>query len=119
PKPPAAPRKPKTESSDKSKATGEASPKRKRRPRFNLFDRLTRVGRRFTKKRRGAEPHVYSVEAFLQAHAPAAPAQIDAGDDGMVSAANLVRRLIAVMDAVQDIPGHAMRLARWEARPKE
>ena len=37
----------------------------------------------------------------------------------MVNAANLVRRLIAVMDAVQDIPGHAMRLARWQARPKE
>lgn len=119
PPPPAAPKKPKTSTKDKTNAVVEAKPKRKRRPQFNLFDALKRFGRRFKKKRRGPEPHVYSLEAFLQAHAPAAPAQIDAVDDGMVSAANLVRRLIAVMDAVQDIPGHAMRLARWQARPKE
>ena len=31
----------------------------------------------------------------------------------------VVRRLVAVMDAVQDIPRHAMRLALWQARPKE
>ena len=116
PRPPAH-RKPKKSSNDKGKA--EASPKRKRRPRFNLFDALKRFGRRFKKKRRGPEPHVYSVEAFLQAHAPAAPVEPEPVDDGMVSATNLVRRLIAAMDAVQDIPGHAMRLARWDARPKE
>ena len=112
-------RKPKKSSNDKGKAEGETKAKRKRRPRFNLFDTLKRYGRRFKKKRRGPEPHVYSVEAFLKAHAPAAPAKIDAVDDGMVSAASLVRRLIAAMDAIQDIPGHALRLARWDARPKE
>jgi len=37
----------------------------------------------------------------------------------MVSAKNLVRRLIAVVDALQDIPRHARRLALWEARAKE
>ncbi len=37
----------------------------------------------------------------------------------MVSAKRLVRRLAAVVDALQDIPRHAMRLARWEARRKE
>ena len=116
PRPPAH-RKPKKSSNDKGKA--EASPKRKRRPRFNLFDALKRFGRRFKKKRRGPEPHVYSVEAFLQAHAPAAPVEQEPVDDGMVSAKHLVRRVIAVMDALQDIPRHALRLARWEARPKE
>jgi hypothetical protein len=40
-------------------------------------------------------------------------------DDGTVSAVHLVRRLIAVMDALQDIPRQAMRLALWQARPKE
>jgi hypothetical protein len=35
----------------------------------------------------------------------------------MVSAKHLVRRLKAALDALQDIPRHALRLARWEARP--
>ncbi len=118
PRPPAQ-RKPKTVGSEKAKADGGASPKRKRRPLFNLFDRLKRFGRRFKKKGRRLEPHVYSVEAFLQAHAPAAPVEPEPVDDGMVSAKHLVRRVIAVMDALQDIPRHALRLARWEARPKE
>ncbi|MBL8894770.1 MAG: hypothetical protein JNJ53_09220 [Rhizobiales bacterium] len=121
PRPPAPPKKPKT-TKDKTTAVVEGSPKRRRRPLFNLFDALKRFGRRFKKKRRGPEPHVYSLESFLQqrpATAAPTPAKQDAVDDGMVSAANLVRRLIAVMDAVQDIPGHAMRLALWQARPKE
>ena len=40
-------------------------------------------------------------------------------DDGMVSAKTLVRRLLAVLDAVQDIPRHARRYALWQARPYE
>ncbi|MBL8908600.1 MAG: hypothetical protein JNM20_18155, partial [Rhizobiales bacterium] len=40
-------------------------------------------------------------------------------DDGTVNAKPLIRRLMAVLDAVQDIPRHALRLARWQARPKE
>jgi hypothetical protein len=40
-------------------------------------------------------------------------------DDGTVNARHLIRRLLAVADALQDIPRHAMRLARWQARPKE
>jgi hypothetical protein len=31
----------------------------------------------------------------------------------------LIRRLLAAAAALQDIPRHAMRLARWHARPKE
>jgi DNA-directed RNA polymerase specialized sigma24 family protein len=113
----AAKAKPKTAGSEKTRADGEASPRRKRRPLFNLFDALKRHGGRFKKKGRRLEPHVYSVEAFLQAHAPAAPVEPEPVDDGMVSAKHLVRRLKAALDALQDIPRHALRLARWEARP--
>jgi len=115
------PYKPRQKASAKPKTDGEAKkPRRKRRPLFNLFDALKRVGRRFRKKKRRVEPHVYSLETFLQQRAPApAPVEQEAVDDGMVSAANLVRRLVAVVDALQDIPRHAMRLALWEARPKE
>ncbi|MFO0993300.1 MAG: hypothetical protein U1E67_15355 [Hyphomicrobiales bacterium] len=112
--------KPRQKPSTKPKADGEAKPRRKRRPLFNLFDALRRVGRRFRKKRRGPEPHIHSIESFFeqkQAEIAAAQAKRQVVDDGMVSARNLVRRLVAVLDAVQDIPRHAMRLARWEARP--
>ncbi len=122
PRSPAGPKKPKPSNSDKTKADVETKPKRKRGFLFNLFDPLKRFGRRFKKKRRGPEPHVYSIESFLQPRKPAAasaPAEQDAVDDGMVSAKHLIRRLVAVTDALQDIPRHAMRLARWEARPKE
>ena len=111
------PRKP----SAKPKAEGEGKSRRKRRPLFNLFDSLKRFGRRFKKKRR-VEPHVYSLETFLQQRAAAAaPAPVEqaAVEDGMVNAANLVRRLIAAVDALSDTPRHAMRLARWQAQPKE
>ena len=114
--------KPKTPGKDKGKADIEAKPKRKRRPLFNLFDALKRMGRRFKKKIRRVEPHVHSLESFLQRQPTAAePAAVeqDAVDDGMVSAKHLVRRLVAVVDALNDIPRHAMRLALWEARPKE
>ncbi len=123
PRSPAGRKKPKPSSSDKTKADVEGMPKRKRGLLFNLFDPLKRIGRRFKKKRRGPEPHIHSIESFLeqkQAEIAAAQAkQQQVVDDGMVSAANLVRRLVAVVDALNDIPRHALRLARWEARPKE
>ncbi len=123
PGPPAAPKKTKTPSSEKSESDVEAKPKRKRGFLFNLFDPLKRIGRRFRKKRRGPEPHVHSIESFLeqkQAEIAAAQAkQQQVVDDGMVSAKHLIRRLVAVVDALNDIPRHALRLARWEARPKE
>jgi hypothetical protein len=118
------PPRPRAKTSDKSKdkAEGEVKEKRKRRPLFNLFDQLKRFGRRFKKKRRGPEPHVHSIESFFQqkdAEIAAAQAKQQVVDDGMVNAAPLIRRLMACADALQDIPGHAMRLARWLARDKE
>jgi hypothetical protein len=118
----------KTSSNDKGKAEGEAKPKRKRGFLFNLFDPLKRQGRRFKKKRRRPEPRITVIDydpripSFLRSPAPApapAPDEDAMADDGTVSARHLIRRLLAVADALQDIPRHALRLARWEARPKE
>ena len=118
------PAKPRQKSSPKPKPKpdGEAKPRRKRRPLFNLFDTLKRFGRRFRKKRRGPEPHVHSIESFFrqkEAEIAAAQARQKVVDDGMVNAAPLIRRLMACADALTDIPGQAMRLAQWQARPKE
>ena len=116
------PAKPRQKPSAKPKAEGEAKPRRKRKPLFNLFDTLKRFGRRFRKKRRGPEPHVHSIESFFrqkEAEIAAAQAKQKVVDDGMVNAAPLIRRLLACADALTDIPGQAMRLAQWQARPKE
>ena len=43
----------------------------------------------------------------------------DAVDDGMVDTRTLIRRCIALTEALADIPGQARRLARWQAKPKE
>jgi hypothetical protein len=137
PRPPGAPKKPKTSTSDKAKADIEVKPRRKRRPMFNLFDALKRVGHFFKKKKRRFEPRIRFfpepipdtrhpiIRGLRQGELPPPPppppvveekAPID---DGMVGTGNLIRRLLAVLDAVQDIPGHALRLAQWQARPKE
>jgi hypothetical protein len=129
-----APAKPKKSSKDRGKTDGEAKPKRKRGFLFKLFDPLKRYGRRFKKLRR-PEPRIRvlgdppdtrhpALRGFRQPEPPPAPPapvveEKVTVDDGLVSAKNLIRRLFAVVDALQDIPRHAMRLARWQARPKE
>jgi len=40
-------------------------------------------------------------------------------DDGTVNAAPLIRRLMAIVDALQDIPRQALRYARWRDQPYE
>jgi len=128
-----APAKPKTSSNDKSKADGEGKAKRKRGFLFKLFDPLKRYGRRIRKMRR-PEPRIHVFDEpdprapifrLLGQRPPTAavpPPVPDVEtriDDGTVNAGPLVRRLLAAMDALQDIPRHAMRLARWQARPVE
>jgi len=127
-----APAKPKASGKVKDKAEGEAKPKRKRRPLFNLFDALKRFGRRRVKKMRRPEPRAYYIDieadprnpislvVLRPEHPPAAaPVVEEKRDDGTVDAKHLIRRLVAVVDALQDIPAQAMRLARWQGRPKE
>jgi hypothetical protein len=113
---------------EKAKAEGEAKEKRKRRPLFNLFDQLTRFRHRI-KKRRKPQPRLEIMELgnnpmfpiyfVVRRQEPPPPAAVKKADDGMVSAKHLIRRLLAAADALQDIPRHAMRLARWYARSKE
>jgi hypothetical protein len=84
--------------------------------------------------RRGPEPRIHVFDEpdprapifrLLGLHLPTAPAPPpvadvkEAVDDGTVDARHLVRRLFAIVDALQDIPRQAMRLALWQARPKE
>ncbi|MBL8907809.1 MAG: hypothetical protein JNM20_14145 [Rhizobiales bacterium] len=125
------PARPRAKTSNKAKGKadgeGEAKEKRKRRPLFNLFDQLKRSPHRI-KKRRRPEPRIqvmdlgnnpmFPIYVVVRQQEPP-PAVINKADDGMVSAKNLLRRLIAAADALQDIPRHAMRLARWHAKPKE
>ncbi|MBL8906600.1 MAG: hypothetical protein JNM20_07985 [Rhizobiales bacterium] len=139
PRPPRTTAKPRDKA--KARADGEVKEKRKRRPLFNLFDPLRRLGRRFRKKkRRGPEPRAYffppdppdtrhPIFRGLRQPVPEppppppppppAPVVEKKADDGTVNAKPLIRRLMAVLDAVQDIPRQALRLARWQARPKE
>ena len=104
---------------------------RKRWPSFNLFDPLKRFQKGFRRpaKRRGPEPRARYIDYdprhtwFRLFGRPQAPAPLpeveETVDDDTVDATRLVRRLLAIMDALQDIPRQAMRLARWQARPKE
>ena len=121
----------KSSSENKRPAKQEGKAKRKRRPLFGLFDPLKRFRRRFKKMRRGPEPRVTVIDydpripEFLRSPSPppvpAAPVPDveERVDDGTVDARHLVRRLLAVTDALQDIPRQAMRLARWQASPKD
>jgi hypothetical protein len=122
-------------SSSESKAQGkgnrECTAKHKRGLLFNLFDRPRRKdwgipGRR--RNRRKVEPRVHSfdfdprIPAFLRPQAPAparATAKAGAIDDGTVSANRLCRRILAMKAALEDIRRHALRYARWEAKPVE
>ena len=144
PRPPRPAReRPKTSREDKATADGEAraesKQKRKRHPLFCLFDAPRRIKKFFGRKRRRLEPRI----RFFPAPEPDTRHPIFRGlrqpeppppppppppqlpvvekkvDDGMVSAKTLVRRLLAVLDAVQDIPRHARRYALWQARPYE
>jgi hypothetical protein len=86
--------------------------------------------RRFRKKRR-SQPRVAIIELgygptgpttrlLYGELRPAAATPIEEkADDGTVNAAPLIRRLLAIADALQDIPRQALRLAYWQARPKE
>lgn len=134
PKRPLVPKKPKApdKKSAEGRETGKA--KRKRRPSFNLFDPERNPDmaflRRFRKKRRPT-PKITIIElgydrgrptihlhGELRTTAPV-PDVKKPVDDGMVNAGPLIRRLIAVAEALKDIPRYAMRYALWWNTPIE
>jgi len=110
-----------------------AKPKTERRPLFKLFEPLLDPDRiflrRFKKKRRarpplqiidvGPDPRIPLFLVFRKAEPPPTPDAKEKSDDGMVDAARLVRRLHALLDALQNIPLQAQRYARWRDTPFE
>lgn len=117
----------------KAEATVIQQGKRRRRPSFNLFDprKHYEKGYRRPVKRPRVEPRIHIVEigpdpriplylVYRQAPPPVAPVAEDkADDDDTVDVTRLIRRLLAITDALQDIPRQARRLARWRAQPIE
>jgi hypothetical protein len=110
-------------------------PKSKRGPLFKLFDPPKRFKKFYGRPalRRGVEPRVRIIDydpripEFLRsqflapAPVPAAPVLVeeDDVDDDTVNAGPLIRRLLAIKSALEDIPRQAERLAHWRARPVE
>jgi hypothetical protein len=131
----------KSKDQSKDNGNGQGEGKRKRRVLFRLFDppkRFRKVLGRWPKPRQAvprvhffpADPRAPIFRLFRQPQpepqpaAPAPPAPVvqeaDATvDDGTVNARHLCRRLFAIVDALEDIPRQAMRLARWRSRPVE
>lgn len=129
-------------SSDKGKAestsngSGQGKVKPKRGVFFKLFDPPKRLKKFFGRppKRPRAEPRIRILDEpdprapifrlFRQPEPPPAPPtpvieeQVTV-DYGTVNAIHLCRRLLAIKDALEDIPRQARRLARWRARPVE
>jgi len=113
-------------------AEGEARPKNTRPPSFSLFDRARRLKKLFgrRKKPKRARPPLQIVDVgsnpmfpfyvvIRPQEQPPAALVTEKADDGMVDARKLIRRFIALTEALGDIPGQAMRLARWQAKSIE
>ena len=87
---------------------------------------LKKSGRR--PKRPEAEPRITVIDYdpripfFLRPHSPQPrhpfPRRTSVDDD-TVNARHLIRRLLAITDALHDIPRQARRLALWRAQPNE
>jgi hypothetical protein len=117
------------------KGKDKDKPKSIRGPLFKLFDPPKRFKKFYGRPalRRGVEPRVRIIDydpripEFLRsqflapAPVPAAPVLVeeDDVDDDTVNAGPLIRRLLAIKSALEDIPRQAERLARWRALPVE
>jgi hypothetical protein len=94
---------------------------------FQLFDPRRPVGADNGRRHAGPrpEPHIRFVDlafdpriSVFRRPEPAAAAPPPAEDD-TVNAVPLCRRLAAIKRALEDLPRHARRYARWRARPIE
>ena len=94
-----------------SKAGSGAKGAGERSALFGLIDALRRVG--MPKRGRGPkrEPNIWSLDEPGPPPRRAVPME-----DDLLDAAALRRRLAAAQAALDDLPKHALRLARWMAR---
>ena len=126
----------KSSGENKRPAKQEGKAKRKRGFLFRLFDPPKRVSRNSSAARRNAggwspaSITSLTIRGFRGSSGntshhrhpcPTAPVPDveERVDDGTVDARPLIRRLMAAKHALEDIPRHALRLARWRARPKK
>lgn len=120
--------------SGKDKCGGPGGNKSRRGMAFRLFDPPRNVIRLLGGRREHVrvEPRIRVLDLgidprippFLRPRpAPARPGpaagEDQAIEDDTVNAVHLCRRLFAIKNALEDLPGHAMRLARWRAKPVE
>ena len=99
----------------------------RRSPSFQLFDPRTRImlPRRRIPKRPGPRIHMFNADnELVTIWPPSRPAARltstpPKSDDGMVSAARLIRRLEALEGALADLPRQARRLVRWRMRQEK
>jgi hypothetical protein len=115
---------------EKKKKGSARTGKRGGRKSFQLFDPRRNDFAKVRRKRRkpitGPGPRILSFGFDPRApmFQPAfqsliAPAPEPVPDDGKVDATRLSRRLAAIKAALEDIPGQAMRLARWQERRRQ
>ena len=89
---------------------------------FQLFDPRKNFNRRRRRKGKKLTPRVHffgcdpTVAAIWQAQRPS-PVDVPAPPpDGLVNAARLSRRLLALKSALENLPRQALRLARWRLK---
>ena len=95
------------------------APKRSSNPSLPLFDPLKRFGVRRRYVKPSEMPRIRSfddprVGLFVQP--PRAPDPLPPSPDDPLDAGRLSRRLEAMASALDDLPGQAKRMARWQAR---
>ena len=96
-------------------------PEEERRPAFQMIDPLKDFSNyvpflpEADAPPAGPIPRI-SVPGFLDPIFP--PAKTFLLHDGTISAGHICRRLLALRDALDDLPGQARRLVRWQARQK-
>ena len=97
----------------------ELRPEEERKPAFQMIDPLkdysNYVPFLLEPEPAGPIPRI-SVPGLLDPIFP--PAKTFLLHDGTISAGHICRRLLALRDALDDLPGQARRLVRWQARQK-
>jgi hypothetical protein len=89
--------------------------KKKRRPSFQLSDNRGVIEPQTRRKFAKRGPRISNFDDWTPGPDPM-PKRIPEPKDGKTSARRLIGRLLAIKDALENIPKQAKRLARWKAR---